>query len=76
MQSQTLNLDNSIENSIENSLFPGFNDQNGLMICGYERGWSKADDTAYQNGDYQRPATKIKHTFANKALYYGERAKT
>lgn len=29
--------------NLGNSLFQGYNDQNGLMICGYEWGWSKAD---------------------------------
>lgn len=62
--------------NLGNSLFQGYNDQNGLMICGYEWGWSKADDAAYEKGEYTLPEEKVEHTFANKALYYGERAKT
>ena len=64
------------ELNLANSIFPGFNDQNGLMICGYEWGWSKADEAAYEQGEYTLPEEKVEHTFANKALYYGERAKT
>lgn len=64
------------ELNLSNSIFSGFNDQNGLMICGYEWGWSKADETAYEQGEYTLPEEKVEHTFSNKALYYGERAKT
>ncbi|OSI18148.1 hypothetical protein [Neisseria dumasiana] len=64
------------ELNLANSIFPDFNDQNGLMICGYEWGWSKADEAAYEQGEYTLPEEKVEHTFANKALYYGERAKT
>lgn len=62
--------------NLGNSLFPGFNDQNGLMICGYEWGWSKADEAAYKQGEYTLPEEEIPHTFSNKALYYGEQANT
>ena len=79
MQIQDLNLGNSIFkgfNNLGNSIFKGFNDKSGLMICGYEWGWSKADEAAYQNGDYQLPETEAEHTFANKTPQFGERAKT
>ena len=45
------------------------------MICGYEWGWSKADEAAYVAGEYKLPENKIDHTFANKSLYFGEQAK-
>lgn len=53
----------------------GYNDKHGLMICGYEWGWSKADEAAYVAGEYKLPENKIDHTFANKSLYFGEQAK-
>ena len=33
--------------NLSNSIFQGYNDKHGLMICGYEWGWSKADEAAY-----------------------------
>lgn len=32
--------------NLSNSIFQGYNDKHGLMICGYEWGWSKADEAA------------------------------
>lgn len=61
--------------NLSNSLFKGYNDKHGLMICGYEWGWSKADEAAYVAGEYKLPENKIDHTFANKSLYFGEQAK-
>lgn len=62
--------------NLSNSIFQGYNDKHGLMICGYEWGWSKADEAAYVAGEYKLPENKIDHTFANKSLYlyYGEQA--
>ena len=57
--------------NIGNSIFPGFNDKDGLMICGYEWGWSKADEESFQNGFRREPSEYIDHTFANKGRYYG-----
>lgn len=57
--------------NIGNSIFPGFNDKDGLMICGYEWGWSKADEESFQNGSRREPSEYIDHTFANKGRYYG-----
>ena len=39
--------------NLGNSLFKGYNDKHGLMICGYEWGWSKADEAAYVAGEYK-----------------------
>ncbi|WP_373740973.1 hypothetical protein [Neisseria sp.] len=61
--------------NLGNSLFQGYNDQNGLMICGYEWGWSKADEAAYEAGELHQPETETEHTFANRARHYGEQAK-
>ena len=61
--------------NLSNSIFQGYNDKHGLMICGYEWGWSKADEAAYVAGEYKLPENKIDHTFANKSLYFGEQAK-
>ena len=59
------------ELNLGNALFQGFNDQHGLMICGYEWGWSKEDQKKEEPSiDYS-----IQCTFSNKALRYGEHAK-
>ncbi|WP_169391766.1 MULTISPECIES: hypothetical protein [Psychrobacter] len=68
MKSKNLNLGNSI--------FKGFNDQDGLMICGYEWGMSKQDQKDSQDNNLVEPEIDIEHTFANKARYWGERANT
>ena len=38
--------------NLSNSIFQGYNDKHGLMICGYEWGWSKTDEAAYVAGEY------------------------
>lgn len=58
--------------NIGNSLFPGFNDKQGLMLCGYEWGYSKADQEA--EGERWTPKG-VPHVFSNKALEYGDVAK-
>jgi hypothetical protein len=30
--------------NVGNSIFPGYNDKNGILICGYEYGRSKHDE--------------------------------
>lgn len=30
--------------NVGNAIFPGFNDKRGVMICGYEYGYSKRDE--------------------------------
>ena len=67
MEYENLNLGNSI--------FKGFNDKNGLMICGYEWGFSKEDQQSQDSGNWIEPTEKIDHTFANKARYLGDVAK-
>jgi hypothetical protein len=47
----------------------------GLMICGYEWGYSKDDQEADAKGiEYQPADTDAAHTFANKELQHGPRA--
>ncbi|MDE2387967.1 MAG: hypothetical protein KGN35_02610, partial [Betaproteobacteria bacterium] len=35
--------------NVGNSIFPGFNDKNGVMLCGYEFGYSKHDQYLEKN---------------------------
>lgn len=58
--------------NLGNSIFDGFNDQNGLMICGYEWGFSKKDKQKQELGTWVEPSEKVEHTFANKARHLGE----
>ena len=62
--------------NLGNSIFDGLNDQNGLMICGYEWGFSKKDEQEPELGSWVEPSEKIAHTFANKARYHGDLAST
>ncbi len=34
--------------NLGNSIFKGLNDKHGLVICGYEYGWSKSDQAEYE----------------------------
>ena len=62
--------------NIGNSIFDGFNDKNGIMICGSEWGFSKEDQKQFESGNELKPNEGIEYTFANKALYWGEVANT
>lgn len=59
------------ELNLGNALFNGLNDKQGLMICGYEWGWSKEDQEKEEDNsiDFTRECT-----FSNKSLRYGESA--
>ena len=59
------------ELNIAHSLFPGLNDNQGIMICGYEWGDSLKDQ---EKGSAYNGSTD-KCTFANKEVWYGDRAK-
>ncbi|UOG18733.1 hypothetical protein [Acinetobacter sp. PK01] len=61
------------ELNLANTLFEGFNDKEGLVICGYEWGWSKADQE--NEGKVPPIDFSIPCTFSNKTLRYGEQAK-
>ncbi len=56
--------------NIGNSIFPGFNDQNGIMICGYEWGDPKSNGS----DSIDTPQKKIAEicTFSNKEPAYGQ----
>lgn len=66
VSNETLNLGNSI--------FPGFNDQAGLMICGYE--WGMSQGVALRAQLSATANSNTLYTFANKARYYGAIANT
>ena len=60
--------------NLGNSIFDGLNDQNGLMICGYEWGFSKKDEQ--ESSSWVEPSEEVEHTFANKARHWGDVANT
>ncbi|MEN8624742.1 hypothetical protein [Psychrobacter proteolyticus] len=62
--------------NLGNSVFQGFNDKYGLMLCGYEWGFSKDDQQAQESGEWVEPNEEVKYTFANKAQHWGDVANT
>jgi len=63
-----------VELNIGNSIFQGLNDKKGLMICGYEWGYSKEDqrlDESDEDCFYDKDAIT---TFSNKSPMHGDRA--
>ncbi|SMC10071.1 hypothetical protein [Nitratiruptor tergarcus] len=57
--------------NVGNSIFKGYNDKKGIMLCGYEWGFSKEEQEAYKNGkinpiDFQKEPS----TFSNKVNLY------
>ena len=56
--------------NIANSIFTGLNDNQGIMLCGYEWGFSKIDQDASQTNENNRSG--VPHSFPNKAAEYGE----
>ena len=59
------------EHSFGNSIFKGLNDKNGLMICGYEYGYSKKDEN-HQTDELLNNRKNVIFTFANKEAFLGE----
>mgnify|MGYP000594307688 FL=1 len=57
--------------NLGNAIYEGLNDQNGLMICGYE--WGQEADRKEQ---IIKPDMSKNCTFSNKSLRYGDAAKT
>jgi hypothetical protein len=60
--------------NIANSIFPGLNDKRGILICGYEWGYSKKDQELFSA---QHPPFFDKSaitTFSNKTPAHGSRA--
>lgn len=64
------------ELNIGNSIFKNLNDNNGLMLCGYEWGLSKDDQRAEDAGEIKDRGDDVIFTFSNKSLRYGDRAYT
>lgn len=58
------------EPNIANSVFPGLNDNGGIMLCGYEWGFSKNDQESLPADQHKRSG--VSHVFSNKAAEYGE----
>lgn len=63
------------ELNLGNSIFERLNDRNGLMICGYEWGWSKEDEQNEQEGNIEFIPNAV-CAFADKTPKMGTRAKT
>jgi hypothetical protein len=55
--------------NLGNSIFEGFNDKRGVMLCGYEWGFSQADQEAL--GDQAHQTNGVQHSFSSKWLEYG-----
>lgn len=62
--------------NIGNSVFSGLNDKNGLMICGYEWGFSEADKKLFESGEEVFFDKNAITTFSNKSPAHGDRAFT
>jgi hypothetical protein len=65
--------------NLANGLFKGYNDKDGIMLCGYEWGFGKADQEYEKRVEKgEAPALDISKNnavFSNKASFYGEQAK-
>lgn len=59
--------------NIANSVFPE-NKANGLMIVGYEWGYSKKDQESDERGESEPMNVEAEHTFATKHLCHGPKA--
>lgn len=61
--------------NLAHSIFTGHNDKRGLLICGYEWGFSKEDERQFAKG-HQLPFfdKDAQTTFSNKTPAYGKRA--
>ena len=65
-----------MELNIGNSIFPGMNDKKGLMVCGYEWGFSEADQKLFESGEDVFFDKNAITTFSNKSPAHGKRALT
>jgi hypothetical protein len=62
--------------NLATGLFKGYNDKDGIMLCGYEWGYSKADrEREEKQGPPVLDFSKNDAVFSNKAAFYGECAK-
>lgn len=62
--------------NLGNSIFSGRNDHSGLMLCGYEWGYSKSDQATDALNQGAREVAGVPHTFSAKFLEHGEVANT
>lgn len=65
-----------LELNIGNSIYKGLNDNNGIMICGYEWGFSKKDQGKKLKGEAQEFNAEALTIFSNKSPAHGEQAFT
>lgn len=62
--------------NIGNSIFHGFNDKNGIFLCGYEWGYSKKDEEEDRiSTQFDDPNCDVVFAFSNKETRYGSKAK-
>lgn len=63
---------NETRYNVGNSIFPGFNDKNGVMLCGYEFGFNKHDQYLEENHKDEIKKMKLEiNTFYDKSKIYG-----
>lgn len=73
---ESKNAYNSTILNLGNSIFPGWNEKNGLVICGYEWGNSKTDQAREASGVTEFRDFEAIATFSNKRPTHGPRALT
>ena len=56
--------------NVGNTIFDGFNDKEGIMICGYEWGFSKKDMKNLQEKEEEKNNIEPETTFSNKINVY------
>lgn len=66
----------SQELDVGHSIFEGYNDSRGIMICGYEWGFDSNDQRATLEGREVAPDYSADSTFSYKAPRYGDAART
>ena len=54
--------------NLGNTIFKGFNDKEGIMLCGYEWGFSKEDQEKFENGELEESVDiqELNTSFSNK----------
>ena len=62
--------------NIGNSVFKGFNDKDGIMICGYEWGFSKEDQKRADSNEMTSYNQDAETTFSNKTPSFGDTSLT
>lgn len=65
-------MTSSLFENVANSIFPKFNEKQGIMLCGYEWGFSKEDERQSITHPEKYERRGALHTFSNKAAEYGD----